>query len=251
MTYFRAAAIIAFIFVLLFYCPRGASADTVYLKNGRQMECIVRVQGKDTVELEVEIGTIRLRTSEILKIEKLSETDNTKMVARWKMRRVKSDEARAAWQREEEERQEKEQSRKSREPKETDVKLASGHMVVTATINKTVSAQLLVDTGASVVVLSRSIGEKLGLVSAADIPGSKKMSGIQLQVADGRKVDAKYVVLDSVAVNESLAEKVEAAIFLSPQSDITYDGVLGMSYLKLFNVGFNNKENKLILEKLK
>ncbi|MFA6384322.1 MAG: retropepsin-like aspartic protease, partial [Candidatus Omnitrophota bacterium] len=127
----------------------------------------------------------------------------------------------------------------------------SGHMIASARLNRIATAQLLVDTGASVVVLSRSMGEKLGLVTAVETPDNKKIDRIQLTVADGRKVEAKYVLLDSVMVQDAEASQVEAAVLLDDKATVLYDGVLGMSFLKRFNVGFNNKENKLVLQKLK
>lgn len=251
MRYYRNIVPAVFFITQTFAVAVPAFADMVYLKNGRKMECLVRTQGRDTVELEVEIGTIRLRVSEILKIDKYDSAANRQMVEGWKARKAKAEADRQAWLKEENERAEKEKARKDYEPKGVKVKLASGHMVVPVRINNSVTAELLVDTGASVIVLSRSAGEKLGLVTAADTPDNKKMNRIQLQVADGRKLDAKYVMLDKVSVNGSDADQVEAAVFLSSQADMSYDGVLGMSYLKRFNVGFNAKENRLTLERLK
>jgi len=222
----------------------------VYLKNGRQMECMVKTQGKDSVELEVEIGTIRLRMTEISRIEKFTPNENARMQQKWNERKAKADIARKTWQEAENIRLEEERQRKAKLPKEVDMKFEGGHMVATARLNKTTTAQLLIDTGATMVVLSRSMGEKLGLVAAADTPENKKMNRVNLTVADGRKVDAKYVLLDSVMVQDAEANQVETAILLDDKTDVVYDGVLGMSFLKHFNVGFNNKDNKLVLEKL-
>jgi clan AA aspartic protease (TIGR02281 family) len=228
-----------------------ANADMVYLNNGRQMECEIKTQSKDSVELEVEIGTIRLRMAEVNRIEKFTPNENARMQQQWQARKAKADIARKAWQEAENVRQEQERQRQALLPKEINMKFESGHMIAAARLNKITTAQLLVDTGATVVVLPRYIGVKLGLVTALDTPDNKKIDRIQLTVADGRKVDAKYVLLDSVMVQDSEANQVEAAILLDDKDDVVYDGVLGMSFLKHFNVGFNNKENKLILEKLK
>ena len=228
-----------------------ACADMVYLLNGRQMECLVKTQSKDSVELEVEIGTIRLRMAEISRVEKFSPNENVLMQQRWQARKAKADIARKAWQEAENIRLEQERQRQALLPKEIDMKFEGGHMIASARINKITTAQLLVDTGASVVVLSRSVGKKLGLVTERDTPDNKRMNRIQLTVADGRKVEAKYVLLDSIMVQDAEANQVEAAVLLDDNVDVVYDGVLGMSFLKRFNVGFNNKENKLILERLR
>lgn len=232
---------------IMFYLPLPCPADIVYLTNGRQMECLVKTQSKDSVEFEVEIGTIRLRNSEISRIERFTPAENAQMVKQWQAHKLKADLARKAWQ----EAQEQERQRQALLPKHVDTKVENGHMVVSASINKTVNARLLVDTGASVVVLSRAVGEKLGLVTAQDKADNKKMKIVQLKVADGRNVDAKYVILSSITVQDSEATDVEAAIILDDKADIINDGVLGMSYLKRFNVSFNNKDSTLTLEKLK
>jgi clan AA aspartic protease (TIGR02281 family) len=215
------------------------------------MECLVKIQSKDSVELEVEVGTIRLRMSEVLRIERSTPEENALMARRWQARRTKADEDRKAWQEAEIIRQEQERLRKAALPKEIDMNYENGHMIASASINRSTPVKLLVDTGASVVVLSRAVGEKLGLVTAADTPENKRMDKILLTVADGRKVEAKYVLLNSVMVQEAEANGVEAAIMLDSKAEILYDGVLGMSYLKRFDVRFNNKEKKIILEKLK
>jgi clan AA aspartic protease (TIGR02281 family) len=236
---------------LLFGFVAPVFADMVYLANGRQMECMIKTQSKDFVEIEVEVGTIRLRMSEVSRIEQFTAAENENMFRRWQARKVKADIARKAWQEAENVRQEQERQRQAAAPNEVDMNYENGHMIASTILNKTVKVKLLVDTGASLIVLPRAVGEKLGLVTGSDSAENKKMDLVQLTVADGRKVDAKYVLLDNVTVQGAEASQVEAAIILDGNAGILYDGVLGMSYLKRFNVGFNNKENKLILEKLK
>ncbi|MDD4941254.1 MAG: retropepsin-like aspartic protease [Candidatus Omnitrophica bacterium] len=237
---------------VLFEAAAGAVyADMAYLTNGRKMECLVKTQGRDTVELEVEIGTIRLRTAEISRIEKYSAAQNEEMFRQWGAHKAQADVARKAWQEAERVRQEQERTRREALPKEVNMDYANGHMIATARINKALAVRLLVDTGASIVVLSRAAGERLGLISASDTPGNKKINLVDLTLADGRKVTAKFVLLDSISVQDAEANRVETAIMLDDKAEVLYDGVLGMSFLKRFNVQFNNKENKLILEKLK
>ena len=59
------------------------------------------------------------------------------------------------------------------------------------------------------------------------------------------------VILGSVGVQDSEVENIEAAIL--PEEDsasIPEDGLLGMSFLKKFNFKIDQKNDKLILEKL-
>jgi len=114
-------------------------------------------------------------------------------------------------------------------------------VLVSVLLNGKVSASLLVDTGASLVGLKRDVVERLGLDTAA-------MSDVEMVVADGRKVKEKAFLLDSLAVGKMRAEKVEAATL----SDFPEcDGLLGMSFLKHFDVRVDAEGGRFILKELK
>jgi clan AA aspartic protease (TIGR02281 family) len=219
-------------------------ADTLYLKNGRSIEGIVKQQNDNTVELEVDIGFVTFRKTEIERIESSSSAEIDRMRQKWHKKKI-NDEA---------ERQlsaNQERLKNELAPKEVKIKQESGHLVVSAVLNKNVNTALLVDTGASVMVLSKSIGNKLGLINKLNKPGAKENPTVELTVADGRKVSAQYVILQSVKVEEVEAEDVEAAILLEDNNAaVVFDGVLGMSFLKRFNFKFDNKQGKLTLEKI-
>jgi clan AA aspartic protease (TIGR02281 family) len=95
------------------------------------------------------------------------------------------------------------------------------------------------------VLLSREIGRQLGL-------GAKRYKqNVELQLADGRKIKADYVVLESLSVQGVEASDVAAAILSEDIGDISYkDGLLGMSFLKNFSFKIDQKNSKLILEKM-
>jgi len=114
------------------------------------------------------------------------------------------------------------------------------HVVVKASINGKVRASLLVDTGATIVTLSRRVFEKLEL-------GPEAQRGeAEVTLADGRKLKALVVVLDSVEVGGMRARRVEAAVL--PESDPQADGLLGMSFLKHFSFRLDTERNRLILK---
>ena len=70
-------------------------------------------------------------------------------------------------------------------------------------------------------------------------------------MADGKQINAKQIVLDSIKVENVEAQGVEAAIILDEISDAgLQDGLLGMSFLKKFNFKVDQRNKKLILEKL-
>ncbi len=80
---------------------------------------------------------------------------------------------------------------------------------------------------------------------------NKKTTQVRLQVADGRKVDAHFVILDSLSVKGTEVNKVEAAVLPEEVNDVNFgDGLLGMSFLKRFNFKVDQKNNALILEKI-
>jgi len=113
--------------------------------------------------------------------------------------------------------------------------------VVDAELEGAVTAALLVDTGASMVVISRKIADQLGF-DESRIEGK-----MHVVLADGSLTTAKRITLKSVIVGSSRVKNVEAAITEDPGSGI--DGLLGMSFLKHFHVKMDAKDNCLVLEK--
>ena len=112
-------------------------------------------------------------------------------------------------------------------------------------MNNKVQAALVLDTGASVILLRKEVALKLGI----NLENVKPDSNII--VADGRKVNAKYITLDSVKVENVEAVKVDAAIILDEIGDIGFqDGLLGMSFLQRFNFKVDQRDKRLILERL-
>jgi clan AA aspartic protease (TIGR02281 family) len=213
------------------------NADTVYLKNGRQIEGIIKEENNSEVILEIPLGTLKFRKSEIKSLEK--KTDG-----------AAANRTRQIWEEDKKAKIEAEKMKREYAPKEIGLaKQPSGHVVVKAVLNKKVNANLMVDTGASVLVLSKKIGDALGLTDKKSAPVGNQT--IQLTVGDGRKMTAQYALLESVVVEAAEVNNVAAAINPDEKADIGYDGVLGMSFLSKFNFKFDNKENKLILEKLK
>jgi len=114
--------------------------------------------------------------------------------------------------------------------------------VVDALINGKTEAALLVDTGASLVVISRAVATKLGI---AEDEGAAKL---RVVLADGSETTATPVTLDSVEVGHSKVKGVKAAISETPPGE-GLDGLLGMTFLSSFHVKLDSKENCLLLEK--
>jgi clan AA aspartic protease (TIGR02281 family) len=114
------------------------------------------------------------------------------------------------------------------------------HLLVDVTFNGKASAPLLVDTGASQTVISPRLAGELGLEGGEPV---------ETFVADGRKVQGRLIVLDSLAVGQARVEKSPVVVLAAPGPGA--EGLLGMSFLKNFMFQLDMPNNRLILESLK
>jgi clan AA aspartic protease (TIGR02281 family) len=226
----------AFLFLLLFGFNSEANADILYLKNGRSIEGVIVKEDVDGVNLEMSCGMVKFSQDQIQGIQRSSVEGTGLIKQKW----AQEEEAAQA-------RAKQVQEAKEHEPKSAALGKQSGHVTVEAMLNKKVKASLLLDTGASLVILSAKIASSLGFNPAPGNPANT----IELVLADGRKLKAKKIILDSLSVQNSEIQKVEAAIIPEPESaSLINDGFLGMSFLKNFSFKIDQKENKIILEKL-
>ena len=114
-------------------------------------------------------------------------------------------------------------------------------ILVDVMLNNRVSATMLVDTGASILLISRDLANKLKIYDGG---GART---IQITLADGSTTTAVPVVLQSVQVGDAVVRNVRGAISESPPSG-DVDGLLGMSFLSNFILRIDSKAKKLILE---
>ena len=112
---------------------------------------------------------------------------------------------------------------------------------VEALLNGVVKASFILDTGASIVVISKRIADKLGLEL------DNESSSTFVTLADGRKVKANIVLLDSIAIGNLKAKNVQAAV-LKNEEAVSEDGLLGMTFLKNFMIKIDPKNGRLVLE---
>ena len=112
---------------------------------------------------------------------------------------------------------------------------------MTAELNNLIKARLVLDTGASLVVISKDIADRLGI----DTKGAPY--SLKVVLADGRRVKAKAVILKSVKVGGAEVKNVSAAVLENAQPT-DEDGLLGMSFLKNFTVKLDAAHNILIFE---
>jgi clan AA aspartic protease (TIGR02281 family) len=219
-------------YVFIFYAT--LNADTIYLKNGRSIEGIIKDEDNEIINLEVYGGSVKFRKSEIEKIEKGSPEDENILRKNWEKQKIENQNKILRQQLEEE-----------HKPRELGFSQDRQSIILNVTLNKKVEAFLILDTGASLVTLRKNIAKKLGI----DMDRVKPDTTARL--ADGRQVNAKRIILESIKVENVEADNVEASILLDDVGGADFnDGLLGMSFLKRFNFKVDYKDKKLILEKL-
>jgi clan AA aspartic protease (TIGR02281 family) len=100
------------------------------------------------------------------------------------------------------------------------------HALVDVSLNGKETVPMIVDSGASAVVISRTVAEKMGL----DLRNAETSL---TQVADGRYVRSLEVFFDTVEVNGHQAKNVRG--FVLDTASPSDQGLLGMTFLTRFN----------------
>lgn len=118
-----------------------------------------------------------------------------------------------------------------------------GTLVVRAVLNGKRPANLIVDTGATVSVISWRLAWDLGLVPSPHAPR------MRLETAGG-PVEAPVVKLEAVSLGRAHAREVLAAVHDLPTRDGQIDGVLGLTFLRGFIVTIDSAEGRLILKRV-
>jgi clan AA aspartic protease (TIGR02281 family) len=119
------------------------------------------------------------------------------------------------------------------------VESAGGVDCVSAVLNETVTATMVWDSGAAMVTLSAATA------SAAGLQPTDKDESIDLTVADGRKVTAKVMTLDSIRLAGFTVKNVECAV-LPPDYHGT-DDLLGDTFQKHFVCRLDQQTRQLQL----
>ncbi len=234
-------------------------ADKINLKNGGSIEGIIEKENEKSIDVNIGFGTVTLSKSQVKGIERSSAQDSYNIAADWEAKRKELEskekefeeargrrfrEAYENWMDEEKAKKLKEGSAAKHIQVARDQRTKG--IVVETLLNDNVKANLILDTGASIIALSRNIGERLGV----DLSDTKN-DMMELRLADGRRASAKAVVLDSVKIQDVEVKKVMAAIMLDQAPDLTLgDGLLGMSFLNRFNLKIDLESMKMTLEKI-
>ena len=115
-----------------------------------------------------------------------------------------------------------------------------GSLVVHVKLNEERSAQLIVDTGASMTVLSTQAAIDLGILGTTD-------NELLTVNTAGGSVQVNMNYLSSLTVGTAQATNVAVAIHDLPDIPEHIEGLLGMSFLKNFLVTLDAEHDRLIL----
>lgn len=104
-----------------------------------------------------------------------------------------------------------------------------GTLTVDAVINGSITAKMVIDTGATHVIISRAVADALIRNGSLSVPDDVIERGTAV-LADGRTITALVVHLHSLTVGGKTAKNIAADIAESPDAEM----LLGQSFLKKF-----------------
>lgn len=113
---------------------------------------------------------------------------------------------------------------------------------VPVTINGEETIDMILDSGAGLVVLPDATAKKIDVVATEESPD------IQLVLADGKIVVGKRVSIPAVRVGRFESEEIEAAIL--PPELTNAEPLLGMSYLKNYQVKIDAEAKTLTMSEI-
>lgn len=122
-------------------------------------------------------------------------------------------------------------------------KTANG-MTVKAVLNGSTSCLLAVDTGASIVVISKEVAKRI------ETNPNETIEDVNFTLADGSTTKSDVIIVKSIRVGNSTAYNVPVAVADNPPGH-GIDGLLGMSFLGNFNIKMDVANEKLVLESIK
>jgi aspartyl protease family protein len=111
--------------------------------------------------------------------------------------------------------------------------------IVEVTLNGSVTRDMVVDSGASIVCLTADLAKQLNMIP------TEKDQTIQFKMADGKEVDAKLMSLKSVRVGQFTVTDVECAVL--PATLVAAEPLLGGTFLNNFVFKLDPTARKLHL----
>lgn len=194
----------------------------ITLKNNREIKGIIERENEEALIVDIGIGTVRLSRSEIISIKTASGKEKERVFAEW----------------------EKHQDDGSAIGEITEIKYASEDRIIARVIfNDKVRTNLILDTGAPYVVITPEIAKRLIVLDKA------VTKTIAMKWTDGSTGTGKLVLFDSVQIGNARVKNVEVVISEIPILDSDTHGLLGMSFLKYFQISIDTGTRRVILKR--
>ena len=121
-------------------------------------------------------------------------------------------------------------------------KTLEGLIVVAVVLNEGVKSNMILDTGANLVVVTEELSERLN---------QKPSSGgevARLRTNCG-EIEGRHLVINKVAVGDAWKENVPSIVALNSSMLKGLDGLLGLSFLGDFKITVDYQTNRIILTK--
>jgi hypothetical protein len=119
---------------------------------------------------------------------------------------------------------------------------ASRRIIISATLNESITARLLLDTGSPGLMISPELATRLGILSDRK-EGLKILAG-----GIGGTTPATLAVVDSMRVGDAVSEFLPAVISQIPSSE--FEGLVGMDFLANYKVSIDTNRNVLVFNEL-
>ena len=224
---------------------------TIQLKNKGKIKGVIVKETEEGIFVDVGFGTVGVSRDQIEEIEYPAGGEKGDMVRTWRIHRTETirnikrkrrDEEAVERRIEESVRIKEEIARKARREEGYRIKFAdSSRIQVEAVLNEETTATLLVDTGATLVVIPIEIAERL---TGVDLDSARK---VEMKLADGTVRESVPIMLRSVEVGDMKAMNVQAAAMdLQGKS-----GLLGMSFLSRFHIHIDAENKELVFREKK
>ncbi|MCE5262796.1 MAG: retroviral-like aspartic protease family protein [Deltaproteobacteria bacterium] len=120
---------------------------------------------------------------------------------------------------------------------------ASGIILVQVFLNDSIRARMVLDTGASLVLISDELAGRMDRMTSSSAEGK-----IRLKTAGG-DVEGRSISIDKVELGDAVRENVRAAVSHQKAAFDGFDGLLGLSFLEGFNVTIDHQNRQIILRK--
>ncbi|MDP8258690.1 MAG: TIGR02281 family clan AA aspartic protease [Candidatus Aadella gelida] len=245
---FRIVCLVVGITIILSLCPCSVYSVEIgdpvelNLKNKGKITGTVKEESSVAIVLDMGFGTMAISRDDIESIDVLNGS-----IARDRLHRSSSEskkEQEKKWRaRIDRNKQIKDEMIERRQKMiEHKIKFDDPTSIVAeALIDGEVVVDLVVDTGASLVIIPKETAELAGYTV---LDPKRKMS---VRLADGSLVEGTPITLKSIEVAGVVAENVEGVVVGEREND---GGLLGMSFLNRFDVHIDPDKKEMILKEL-